>query len=182
MVSQENGKVLIVVCDFCVKFSDEIIIHMKNFKFLLLQVFAVLFCSTYAQNESKTIEDSVFMTCDQCDSLYNRICPQKNYIYGRDPEYFPEFPGGESELWNFIRINLQYPKECIEKSIQGRVIVRFIINESGKIICQYVLKSVHPALDKEALRVVKLLPDWKPAFNLNEPCKSCYTLPIIFKL
>jgi len=155
---------------------------MVHIKYLLLNVFACLFCSMYAHTESITIKDSVFMTCDQCDSLYNVICPQKNYIYGRDPEYFPEFPGGEIELMNFLRNNLQYPKECKEKGIQGRVIVRFIINESGKIICQYVLKSVHPALDKEALRVVKLLPDWKPAFNLNEPCKSCYTLPIIFKL
>ncbi len=72
--------------------------------------------------------------------------------------------------------------ECKEQAIQGRVIVKFIIDESGKIICPYIRGSLHPALDKEALRIVKLMPDWKPASNNEVPCKTCYTLPILFKL
>jgi TonB family protein len=152
---------------------------MVYIKYLLLNVFAFLFCCMYAQTESITIKDSVFMTCAQCDSLYNRICPPN--IFGH-PENLEEFPGGVIELMNFLRNNLQYPKECKEKAIQGRVIVKFIINESGKIICPYIYKSLHPALDKEALRIVKLMPDWKPASNNKVPCKACYTLPIIFKL
>ena len=152
---------------------------MVYIKYLLLNVFAFLFCCMYAQTESMTIKDSVFMTCAQCDSLYNQICPKN--IYGH-PEEEAGFPGGFSELFNFIRKNLQYPRECREEGIQGRVIVEFIINESGKISCLYVRKSSHPALDKEALRIVKLMPDQKPASNNKVPCKACFTLPIIFKL
>ena len=152
---------------------------MGYLKYLLLHIFAFVFCCLYAQTESKTTEDRVFMTCDQCDSLYNQICPEN--IYGH-PEEEAGFPGGFSELFNFIRKNLQYPRECREQGIQGRVIIEFIINESGKISCLYVRKSSHPALDKEALRIVKLMPDWKPASNNKVPCKACFTLPIIFKL
>jgi TonB family protein len=154
---------------------------MKTVKYLLLPVFAFLFCSMYAQTDSTNIEDSIYNTCAQCDSLYNQICPANLYVYS-DHEGLAEFPGGDRELKNFIRKNLQYPVECKEKAIQGRVVVRFIINESGRISCLYVFKSVHPALDKEALRIVKLMPDWKPTFTGNDRYKSCFTLPITFKL
>ena len=154
---------------------------MGYIKYLLLHVFAFIFCCMYAQTESKAAKDSVFMTCVQCDSLYNRICPDNLIIFG-DPEHLAQFSGGAEELMNFLRNNLQYPEECKDKAIQGRVIVKFIIDESGKIICPYVYRSLHPALDKEALRIVKLMPDWKPASNNKVPCKVCYTLPILFKL
>jgi len=154
---------------------------MGYIKYLLLHIFAFLFCCLYAQTESTTSRDSVYMTCVQCDSLYNRICPDTPIIFS-DPENFPEFPGGEIELLNFIKKNLEYPRECKEKAIQGRVIIKFIINESGKIICPYIHMSLHPALDKEVLRIVKLMPDWMPASKNKVPCNSCYTLPISFML
>jgi protein TonB len=146
---------------------------MGYIKYLLLLVFAFIFCCMYAQTESKT--------CIQCDSLYRQICPDNPAIFGH-PEYLPQFPGGEAELMNFLRSNLQYPLECKEKAIEGRVVVKFIIDEFGKIICLHVHRTLHPALDKEALRVVKLMPDWKPASNNGVPCKACYILPILFKL
>lgn len=135
----------------------------------------------YAQTESKTVKDSIYTTCIQCDSLYNRICSDNPAIFGH-PESPPMFPGGDKSLMIFLKDNIQYSSECKEQAIQGRVVVKFIIDESGKIICPYVHRSLCPVFDEEALRVVKLMPDWKPASNGNVPCKMCYTLPILFKL
>jgi TonB family protein len=152
---------------------------MRLKKYLLLSAFAYMCCCLYAQTTSKTINDSEVLTCFQCDSLSNRICLET--VYGH-PENLAQFPGGPIELMNFITKNFQYPEECKKEAIQGRVVVKFIIIESGKIICPYIQKSIHPALDKEALRIVKLMPDWEPASNNEVPCKTCFTLPITFKL
>lgn len=154
---------------------------MRYMKFLQLYVFIFISCGMIAQTESKTSKESVYMTCLECDSLYNRICPENRIVFG-DPEHSAEFPGGHKELLKFVKNTLQYPEECKEKAIQGRVIIKFIIDEFGEIVCLYVHKSLHPALDKEALRIVKLMPDWKPALNDRVPCKTCFTLPIHFKL
>jgi len=154
---------------------------MKYKKYLLLSFFAFIFCYIHAQTESEISKDSIFMTCKQCDSLYNQICPDTPYFFAGHPN--PAiFPGGYKKLMIFLKNNIQYPSECREKNIQGRVIVRFIIDESGKIICPYLCKSIHPALDKEALRIVKLMPNWKSASKNGVPCKSCFSLPILFKI
>jgi len=131
--------------------------------------------------ESEVSKDSVFVSCIQCDSLYKHICADNSKIFSH-PERLPEFQGGSKALMAFLRNNIQYPAECNEMAIQGRVTVKFIIDEFGKIICPYVLKSLYPALDEEALRVVRLMPDWQPASNFGVPIKFCYTLPITFKL
>jgi TonB family protein len=153
---------------------------MRHSKYLLLIVFALTFCYMYAQTESKTVKDSIYTLCIQCDSLYNRICPD-SAIFGH-PESLPQFFGGDKALMMFLKDNVQYPSECKEQAIQGRIVVKFIIDESGKIICPYIHRSLHLVLDKEALRVIKLMPDWKPASNNGVSCKACYILPILFKL
>jgi TonB family protein len=111
--------------------------------------------------------------------LYNGICPPD--IFGH-PQELPEFPGGEKNLLRFLAENIKYPDKCIGDSVQGIVIVKFIIDESGKVICPHILTSLHPETDREALRIVKIMPDWKPASNSDIPCKMCYTLPITFEL
>jgi TonB family protein len=126
----------------------------------------------------KRINDSILF-CNKCDSLYNRICPPNTFGHPRE---LTMFPGGEREMMKFIANNLEYPEACKEASIQGRVRVEFIIDESGKVICPRILKSLHPAADEEALRVISLMPDWTPASNNDIPCKMCFTLPITFKL
>lgn len=151
---------------------------MRYLKYLLLIVFILSFFCLYAQTESKTVKDSISL-CIQCDSLYNRICPEN--VYGH-PENLGGFSGGVEELINFVRNNIQYPTECKDKKIQGQVIIMFIIDEKGKIICPYIRHSIHPKLDEEALRIVKLMPDWEPASNNGVPCKICFSFPIIFKL
>lgn len=97
-------------------------------------------------------------------------------------EQMPSFPGGTQKLKEFIEENLRYPKELEETCIQGRVIVRFVVERNGKLSNVKVVKSVHPVLDKEALRIVKLMPRWIPGRQNGITVRvKCY-IPIIFRL
>jgi TonB family protein len=136
----------------------------------------------YSQTESIASKDDSILFCNKCDSLYNRICPSTPQIFGGHPDVLPCFPGGEREMMKFIATNITYPQECAIDSIQGRVIIRFIVDEAGKVICPRILKYLHPAADEEALRVIQLMPDWKPASTNGVPLTMCYTLPVLFKL
>ena len=97
-------------------------------------------------------------------------------------EQMPSFPGGSQKLKEFIEENLRYPKALEETCLQGRVIVRFIVERNGKLSNVKVVKSVHPALDKEALRIVKLMPRWIPGRQNGITVRVKYYIPIIFRL
>lgn len=97
-------------------------------------------------------------------------------------EEMPEFPGGMSALMDFIRKNLHYDKTLVPETIGiPRVIVQFVIDEEGNIIHPVVLRGVNPALDEEALRVVKLMPKWKPGRQSGKPEKVRYAIPVTFE-
>jgi TonB family protein len=97
-------------------------------------------------------------------------------------EKMPQFPGGENALLNFISKNLKYPIISMENGIKGMVVVRFVITKTGKVINVKALRSLDPYCDKEAIRVVRMLPDWIPAEQKGEKVSVYYTLPIFFKL
>ena len=97
-------------------------------------------------------------------------------------EHPPVFPGGESALLKFISDNVTYPATAKEKSIQGKVFVRFVITKQGKVTSEEIVKGVDPILDEEALRVVRLMPDWKPGKQRGVPVNVSYIIPIQFKL
>lgn len=97
-------------------------------------------------------------------------------------EQMPSFPGGSQKLKEFIEENLRYPKELEETCVQGRVIVRFIVERNGKLSNVKVVKSVHPALDKEAIRIVKLMPRWIPGRQNGITVRVKFYIPIIFRL
>ena len=101
-----------------------------------------------------------------------------------DPiEEQPEYPGGPDSLLSFIYQNLQYPPQALKNGEEGRVIVQFVINRIGKTENAQVVRGVSPALDKEALRLVKAIPhDWKPGSQSGIPLAMKYTLPIVFNL
>ena len=88
----------------------------------------------------------------------------------------PSFPGGQSALINFMNENKKYPEQARKDSIEGNVVVSFNVESDGTITNAQVVKSLHPLLDAEALRVVNLMPKWEPGFP------SRYNLPIYFKL
>lgn len=97
-------------------------------------------------------------------------------------EQKPEFPGGESALYEYLSSHINYPAQAAEEGVQGRVIVQFTITKTGKIENVSVVRGRHPALDKEALRVVKSMPNWTPGRQDGRAVNVQHTLPITFRL
>ena len=97
-------------------------------------------------------------------------------------EEMPQYPGGVGKLMEYVSMNVRYPKEAESKSIQGRVVTTFVIEKDGNIADAEVVKSVDPALDAEALRVVKAMPKWTPGKQDGKPIRVKYTMPITFAL
>ena len=97
-------------------------------------------------------------------------------------EQMPQFPGGPAELLKYIAKNLKYPIIAQENGIQGKVILRFVVNAKGYVEDIKVLRSLDPCCDKEAVRVVKSLPQWIPGKQNGRNVPVYYTCPIVFKL
>ena len=104
----------------------------------------------------------------------------KDTIIIVDP--MPEFKGGMKKLGEYLGKNLRYPKRAQKAHIEGKVLVSFIVAKDGTINNVKIAKSVNPALDKEALRIVKKMPKWKPGEQYGNPIPVSYSLPINFKL
>jgi protein TonB len=94
----------------------------------------------------------------------------------------PEFPGGEGELLKYLAKNTVYPQMERDNDIQGRVMLRFVVLEDGSVSEVQVLRGVSPGLDKEAVRVVKSMPKFKPGRQQGKPVRVYYNLPFMFKL
>ena len=97
-------------------------------------------------------------------------------------ETMPVFPGGDLGLRKYIAQHTKYPNIARENGIEGRIYVRFCVTETGKVSKVSVLRGVDPILDKEALRVVKALPSWKPGEQRGKKVRVWYTVPINFQL
>ncbi len=97
-------------------------------------------------------------------------------------EDMPQFPGGEVGLRQFIAKNIRYPEEAEKSKIQGIVEVQFLIQKNGEISDVKIIRSVHPLLDEEALRIIKLLPSWEPGKQRGKPVKVLYMIPLSFRL
>ncbi len=115
-----------------------------------------------------------------------KAAKSKEEING-EPIYFvveemPVFEGGDLGLRTYIANNVKYPTEAKEKGISGKVYIRFTIDTDGSVVKAKVVKSVHPSIDNEALRVIKSLPKWKPGKNKGVPVPVFFTVPIYFAL
>ena len=98
-------------------------------------------------------------------------------------EKMPEFPGGQQALFKYLSENVKYPVIAQENGIQGRVICQFVVNKDGKIVDVEVVRSGgDPSLDKEAVRVIKSMPNWKPGQQRGKPVRVKYTVPVNFRL
>lgn len=93
-----------------------------------------------------------------------------------------EFPGGMGALVQFLQAETRYPKEAQDKKIQGKVLVEFIVDKEGNVTDVNVLKSAHPLLDAEAVRVCRAMPQWTPAQDEEgKYVKSTFQLPFTFQ-
>lgn len=100
----------------------------------------------------------------------------------RVPQVRAEFPGGMAELRKYLFDNCQYPESARQAGWQGVVMLEFVVEKDGRIGQVNVLRSVCPALDEEAIRVVKGMPKWKAGENNGQKCRSFFQLPITFSL
>ena len=107
--------------------------------------------------------------------------PEEQQIF-QVVEEMPEFPGGMAECLKFLGKNIKYPTISQENGVQGKVIVQFVVNKDGSIVDPVVVRSVDPYLDKEALRVIKTMPKWKPGKQRGKAVRVKYTVPVTFKL
>lgn len=97
-------------------------------------------------------------------------------------EKMPEFPGGNGALLQYLNKNIKYPVVPQEQGIQGRVIIQFVVDKDGTITNPVVVRSIDPYLDKEALRVIKAMPKWKPGIQGARSVRVKYTVPVTFRL
>ena len=93
-----------------------------------------------------------------------------------------QFPGGDAECIKWLGEHIKYPSICEEQGVQGRVIVSFVVNKDGSIVDVATVKSIDNNLSKEAERVVKMMPKWKPARQNNKAVRSRFMLPVMFRL
>lgn len=93
-----------------------------------------------------------------------------------------QFPGGDDACFNWLSEHIQYPSVCKEQGVQGRVLVSFVINKDGSVVDVETVRSPDPNLSKEAERVVKMMPKWKPARQGDKIVRSRFCLPIMFRL
>lgn len=143
---------------------------MKQFTFLLWLALAPL--SVFAQlDDDNTVKP---YPSDEKEKPKNEV-----YTF---VEEMPEFPGGQAALMTYLQKNISYPADAREKGIQGKVFLSFVVDATGQVKDVKVIRSVDPSLDKEALRVVKAMPLWKPGKQGGKPVSTMFNLPINFKL
>ena len=166
---------------------------MKNLRIFMIAAVAATFAVTQSVAQEKPrITESITITDDDAEVKEKvEITNIENVVVeetkGDDKvfqlvETMPEFPGGPAELMKWLSTNIKYPTKAHDKGIQGRVIVQFVVNKDGSIVEPTILRSVDPYLDREAIRVVKAMPKWKPGTQRGEPVRVKFTLPIGFKL
>ncbi|MDE7135858.1 MAG: energy transducer TonB, partial [Muribaculaceae bacterium] len=129
---------------------------------------------TSVQNDQIAISDS---------TLVNDMNPNESdtkNVFGAAPEHLPTFPGGEIELMNTIKKIVKYPQKAIKDSIEGRVVVQFLIDKIGEIKKVKIVRSAHPVLDREVVLAICSLPKFNPGKIYNKPVDSWFTLGLYF--
>lgn len=105
--------------------------------------------------------------------------PEKIFVAVEQPA---EFKGGQAALMKWLSNNIRYPEAAQQNGVQGRVIVRFVVEKDGSIGSPTILKGVDKDLDQEALRVVRKMPKWQAGKNNGQPVRSYFNLPVTFRL
>jgi TonB family protein len=129
----------------------------------------------YKYIKSNKIEDKVAKT----DTIVPKEAPKEVEIFDR-VEVMPSFPGGSSELTKFLDSNVKYPIIAKENYIEGKVMVKLLINSDGSISDITILKGLGAGCDEEAIRVIKLMPKWNPGLERGKPVKTSIVFSVKF--
>lgn len=112
----------------------------------------------------------------------DRVYPQLIAVKESGPNIPAAFPGGIDELNNYVSLEQEYPFEAEQLGIEGWVYTAFTITSSGEVKDIEVIQSSHASLNQEARRIVKCMPNWKPALRNGSAVDSKFILPIVFDL
>ncbi|MBQ4398355.1 MAG: M56 family metallopeptidase [Bacteroidales bacterium] len=115
------------------------------------------------------------------EQLLDIATSEEDTVY-QTVEEMPEFPGGAEAMMKSIAGNIKYPEAAIDKNIEGRVFVSFVIEKDGSVSNVKVLRGIGGGCDEEAVRVIKGMPKWKPGIQEGKPVRVSYMMPINFKL
>ena len=129
-------------------------------KKLILLAAVALFCGTSAMAQTDDVDDAVFVVVEKS----------------------PEFPGGDDSLYAFIGRNIKYPEAAKKNKIEGRVFVTFVIEKDGQVSDAKILRDIGGGCGEEAIRVVNIMPKWKPGTQRGNPVRVQFNLPIMFQL
>lgn len=142
---------------------------MKTKNFIISVLFiAMAAFGLNAQTENYT--DFIIVTDEVSDTPFESV------------EQLPEFPGGQAALMSYVAQHIHYPAAAIDKGVQGRVVVRFVIEKDGRVGQTQIVRSIDPDLDQEAVRLIKSLPKFIPGKMNGQNVAVWYTLPINFRL
>ena len=97
-------------------------------------------------------------------------------------EVMPEYPGGTNELMKYLQLSVQYPEDAIENRIEGKVYVKFIVDQNGEVQDPVIALGIYPSIDGTAIAIVKAMPKWIPGTQNGKPVDVFYTVPIFFSL
>ena len=115
------------------------------------------------------------------EGVQNAATANEDTIYGKVDKN-AEYPGGTEALMKFMMTNLKYPETCRKEGIQGRVVIKFVVNTDGSIVDMEEARSPHADLTAEAMRVIKMMPKWTPATVGGKTVRSRFNLPVMFRL
>lgn len=111
--------------------------------------------------------------------LVSLLAAAQDKVYDA-PEVVAEFPGGTSALWKFIVNNVKYPEDCRKENKGGRVVVMFVVDDEGNVSVPEIIKSPDSRLSKEVMRVILMMPRWKPAQDKGTNVSMRFTIPVTF--
>lgn len=149
------------------------LIHNK----LAKGVFVALACGVLCLNEGwaqsdkhKKSKQTAKVEAEDSDKIYTVV------------EQMPMFPGGDADMMKFLAQTVQYPPVAAKNGVQGRVVVGFVVERDGSLTDVCILRGADPSLDREAMRVVKSMPNWTPGKHNGKLVRVRYQVPISFRL
>ena len=120
--------------------------------------------------------------CHMTAQAQKTVVSQTNQKVYESVEQMPEYPGGMQAMVEFLQTNMKYPEDAAKQSVEGRVMVQFVVETDGSISDVHVARQVFPSLDAEAVRVVEAMPKWTPGKEKGRVVRVKYNLPIVFRM
>ena len=127
---------------------------------------------------------SLLLTLSSCEKDDDDIDDPEpvTEIVDETVDQMASYPGGTPALMDFLNENIKYPEQAEREGIEGRVVAGFIVERDGSVSNIEILKSVHPLLDAEVVRVMSLMPNWIPGKQHGMPIRTRYSMPVTFRL